>query len=72
MPTSRANAAWEIFKDFRLLLMRKPMGARMDFPPGVNEFTKFSKAQDNNLQNIPAITMIYCCRFHPVKKFPLR
>jgi hypothetical protein len=29
MPTMRASAAWEILSDFRLLLMRKPIGARM-------------------------------------------
>jgi hypothetical protein len=29
MPTMRASAACEILSDFRLLLMRKPIGARM-------------------------------------------
>jgi hypothetical protein len=32
MPTSRASDAWEIFSDFRLLLIRNPIGARIPSP----------------------------------------
>jgi hypothetical protein len=56
--------------------MRKPIGARMQKTLHdygfVNKLTIAQPIQINNLQNITAITMIYCRRFLPMAILPLR